>query len=117
MAALALVLALATLSAAAGESHPFTASSIEPKLTQAVNYKGFTTYNVESRLAEQFTSVQHCLPIQLIFLETATAILDYAVVDVNSTSLEGSYTIHPYVENRQLVRLRPPFLLFVCLLY
>ena len=125
MAALTLVLLLVTLlskpqdlrlrSGAAGESHPFTKSFIEPKLTQAVNHKGYVTYNVESSLTEQFTSVQHCLPIQLIFLETETAFLDYAVVDVNSTSLEGSYTIHPYVENRQLVR-RPSYVHFVCFL-
>ena len=116
MAALILFLTLSTLSAAAAASHPFTASTITPKLTKAVNYKGYTTYNVESKLAEQFTSVQHCLPIQLILLETTTGVLDHAVVAVNSTSLDGSYSIHPYVEKKQLVRSQAPIVCFFILL-
>lgn len=103
--ALSFVAALLTLTAAAAEPHPFTAPSAPTKFKTAVNQKGFQTYNVTSRLKEQFTSIQHCLPIQLNLLENQNeTVLDYALFSSNSTSLEGSYNIHPYVENGQLVR-------------
>lgn len=41
-----------------------------------------------------------CNPIYM----TAGDFPKFAVVDVNTTSLEGSYTIHPFVQNKQLVR-------------
>lgn len=67
--AISLLAVLAALSSAAAASHPFNASSVPPVLTSAINQKNWTTFNVESRLEEQFVSVQHCLPIQLTVKE------------------------------------------------
>lgn len=89
-------------SQASAASHPFTKSSIVPVLREAVNQKGLTTYGVQSTLVDQFTSIQHCLPINFVVLAAADDSKPYAVLEVNTTSLEGSYAIHSYVQNQQL---------------
>ena len=48
-------------------------------------------------------SLNHGLSISNIPDVHAGDFPTFAVVDVNSTSLEGSYTIHPFVQNNQLV--------------
>lgn len=109
--AFSLLATLATLGTAAAVVHPYTAPVLVPVLSTAENQKGFQTFSVQSRLDDQFVSVQHCLPIQLTLKEakgSMGAAPIFALVDVNTTSLDGSYTIHPLVENKQLVRLVSP---------
>lgn len=113
--ALLLIVALALLliGAASSTTHPYTKSSLVPVLKRAVNQKGFETYHVQSTLINPFTSIQHCLPINFLVKAAADDVTPFAVVEVNTTSLQGSYNIHTYVQNKQLAS-RLPLIALTC---
>lgn len=79
-----------------------------PLLSTAVNGKGLKTHRVLYKLYDPFSSIRHCLPVHLaVKAAQPDSNEHFGVVEVNTTSLEGSYSMSTVVENGQLVCSQP----------
>ena len=106
--------ALLASGAAAAPAH--VTAEAAPAVT-VVYAEGRRTYLVERQLPDQFTSILHCLPVQLtvrsaLQRETASSgtsvtrsrPTDFATVVVNSSDEQAARNIQARVQDQQLVR-------------
>jgi hypothetical protein len=91
--------ACSTPTSAEDSTVSFLPSATPTKFSNATNQKNLTTWAVKSTFTEQFKSVQSCLPLSLTFATANNASITKYQFSVNTTDLEQSYNLHPYVKS------------------
>jgi hypothetical protein len=77
----------------------FLPSATKTSFKNATNQKNITTWAVQTTFWDQFQSVQSCLPLSLTFLTANNASENHYKFVVNTTSLDQSYNLRPFVKN------------------